>query len=274
VNTGLVNEGDIDIKPPCYGAIIRYNRHFRTAHGSGGTECGVVIGADAVQCYGNEFHGADTNKFNDWGHGIYLHADGDGLLGKTINSCLIYNNLIFDNCGDGIHISATTTNPVANINGVKVWNNTIVGNHKNGLAIGGANGRTVTIAEIKNNLISGHTNTEVYVGQTTTLVSVDHNLYCRSNGVSFMINDYQKTFADWQALGCDTNGAIGTNPGFMHTLLTDFDLQQISQAKNLGVPSGFFTNDFLRKIRPVTIWDAGAIQSFVPPSPPQNLQIK
>lgn len=274
VNTGLRAEGDIDIKPPCYGAIVRYNRHYRTTHGLGGTECGVVIGADAVQCYGNEFHTADTNQFNDWGHGIYLHADGDGLSGKAINSCVIYNNLIYDNCGDGIHITATTTNPAANINGVKVWNNTVVGNRKNGLALGGSNGRTVTIAEIKNNLIAGNANYDVYISQGVTLLSVDHNLYCRSNGVTFIINDYPKTFAEWQALGRDSNGASGTDPGFMHTLLSDFDLQQSSPARNLGVASGFFTSDFLQRVRPGTTWDAGAVQSFVPPIPPQNLQIK
>ena len=85
------SEGDIDIKPGCYGAIVRYNTHYQ---GGSGKACGVVIQANATQVYGNKFYTMAASS--DWGNGIALHAEGDAEgNGKEITSALIYNNLLY-----------------------------------------------------------------------------------------------------------------------------------------------------------------------------------
>lgn len=262
-------EGDIDVKPGCYGAIIRYNQHYRTSYGRGGTECGVVIGCSAAQIYGNAFYLMATNSANnDWGHGIYVNADGDGTgLGKGVVGCTIYNNLIYGNDGMGIKFGATATTVGADISGVKIWNNTIVGNHiGNGVSFGTASGRTITVDEFKNNVIVGNTNYDLSLSSGVTLSSCDYNLYNRASGASWQVAGADKTWAQWQALGYDAHG-LTNNPLFISETIPNYYLQSNSPAINAGTTIGTFSIDYAGTSRPQsTAWDIGAYE-FVTNSP-------
>lgn len=253
IDCGLAGEGDIDLKPPCNGAIVRNNIHYRTAGQDNGKVSGTVIQADNCQVYGNEFYNMDEEA-SDWGFGIYLTGDGDGTTGVTITSALIYNNLLYDNDRSGIKISATKSGfPMS---GVKVYNNTIAGNGTQGIQITTSN-TTVTIAEMKNNVIFSSTNFEMFVSSGVTLSDVDYNLYYRASGNSFSYQGAEKTWAQWQGLGFDANG-LNTDP----LLNGDYTPNDSSPVVDVGIDlSGTFTTDKNNITRPQgSAWDMGAYE--------------
>lgn len=261
VNTGQPgHEGDIDIKPPCYGAIVRYNQNYHTAHDASGdtTFCGVVIAANACEVYGNIFHGAETNSNGGWGCGVYLTSDGDASTGKPITSCLIYNNLIYDCEQTGIKIGATTTTSGADVSGVKIWNNTIATNWTDGIAIGASGSRTITIAEMKNNVVVSNGNYDVELSGTVTLSACDYNLYSRKSGNGWYSGGAGKSWAQWQALGYDAHG-MNADPALVGG--GNYALQATSPAKDAGVTIASFSTDILGTSRPQgSAWDIGAYE--------------
>jgi hypothetical protein len=119
IDTGLEGQGDIDLKPAAYGAIVRNNKVYRTALNLGGSVSGVVVASDNTKIYNNIFYNEQKDSSGDWGFGIYVTADGSYEYGgQGINSILIYNNLIYSNTSSGIKFGATTATPSANISGV------------------------------------------------------------------------------------------------------------------------------------------------------------
>lgn len=254
VDCGLTGEGDIDIKPGCYGAIVRYNTHYRTIGQNNGRVSGVVISSDATQVYGNEFYNLDEGS-NDWGFGIYIHADGDGSTGKTITSCLVYNNLIYGNDRSGIKVGATKSGHP--ISGLKILNNTITGNTRYGLQLQAAS-TTITVAEFKNNIVYSNTLYEMYVTSGITFTDCDYNLYYRGQGNSWYYQGAEKTWAQWQALGFDANG-VNSDPSLDGNYEADSPSDpSVDQGADL---SGTFTIDKDGVTRPVgSAWDIGAYE--------------
>ena len=278
IDCGLTGQGDIDIKPAVYGAKIRYNTHYRTALDLGGTNCGVVVGADGCEIYGNKFFNAQKDSFGGWGMGIYVNADGDAVsFGQGITSCLIYNNVIYVNSGPaGIKILATSSTSSANISGVKLWNNTLSGN-LSGLQLTASGGRTVTVAEMKNNIFSASSGPEILsTSSAETITSAGHNLFYHPSGTLITYKGVKKTFAEWQALGFDASGK-NADPRFVDSANSNlsqrnYTPQAGSPAIGIGVPSGFFSEDLLQAPRPLSGWDAGAFQTILL-TPPQDLHI-
>jgi hypothetical protein len=271
VNCGLGGQGEMDIKPPCTGAIIRYNTHLRTASGLGGANCGVVIGADNCQVYGNIIHNCQTEVGGGWGCGIFVNSDGDGAgTGKAVHSCLIYNNLIYANMQAGIKMTAGTSTIGADVSGIQIWNNTIWGNSVSGIDIEASNGRSITIAALKNNIIGGNANYDINLSGTVALSACDYNLYYSAAGNSWSVNNSGRTWAQWHALGFDSNG-LSSSPQFVDAAHFNFDLQTNSPALKLGVPSSVFNTDLRQNRRPASAWDLGALQAV--PAAPQNLVI-
>jgi hypothetical protein len=275
IDTGLASggQGEIDIKPAVSGAIVRHNTLYRTAPNLGGTNCGVVVGADNSQIYGNKFFNAQADSGGGWGMGIYVNADGDGTgNGQGITSCLIYNNVIYANSGPaGISILASTSTSSANVSGVKLWNNTISGNVSAGLKLSASGGRTVTVAEMWNNIFSASSRPEILsTTSAETITTADHNLFYDPSGALITYKGVNKTFAQWQALGFDANG-VNADPTFVDNTnsdlsLRDYTLQAGSPAIGMGVPSGFFDDDYSGAIRTAP-WDIGAYQFALAPTP-------
>ena len=250
------HEGDIDIKPPATGAIVRYNTSFHSSHTLQAPFCGVVVGANNCEVYGNVFHGAETNESAGWGVGIFINADGDGSTGKAVTSCLIYNNLIYDCENVGIKIIASSGTAGADISGVKLWNNTVWGNWVNGLSCSASGGNTITIAALTNNIFGGNTNYDVVFSTGVTLSGVDYNLYYRAAGNCWQVAGAGKTWAQWQALGYDAHGA-NVDPVFVST--SNFQLQVSSPAINTGATVANFSTDLLQGTRGA-VWDIGAYE--------------
>jgi hypothetical protein len=252
-NTGLLAEGDIDIKPSAYGAIVRNNTVYRESNANGGN-CGVVVSADAVQITGNRFYLSDMKSDLDWGFGIFLNSEGDGAgNAKAITSGLIANNLIYSNAASGIRIMATHEGfPIA---GVKVLNNTIVGNAIYGLEVS-ASSTTITLSDVVNNIFASNISQDISITSGVTLTSCDYNLYYRASGNSWKYQGSEKTWAQWQALGFDAHG-VNADP-----LLTNYIPGVGSPAIASGVDlSATFTTDILGVTRPQGVaWDIGAYE--------------
>jgi hypothetical protein len=289
------HQGQINIKPGVYGAILRYNTEICTMPVRGGS-CGVECFGDYTQIYGNTFMNESLAYDGTWGYGILLSGDGDyhdapnpigpgegnpaltSGQGSPITSCLIYNNIIA-NCGcTGIQIYATTPLAGAGLSGLQIWNNTIWGNATNGIDGSIDLPQTMTIAQMENNIIGNDGGMDVYLPMNITLASADCNLYWRPSGTNW---DYDRSysigsFAAWQALGFDLHGtnaaplfvdATNANP-----FLRNFALLPASPGLAMGAPSGFFTADMLQAPRPVANWEVGPIQvQFL--APPAGLRV-
>ena len=267
VDTGLGGEGDIDIKPGVTGAIVRYNKHYRSAV-LGGSNCGTVVAANNCQIYGNEFFSARQRVSGDidWGYGIYLNAEGDGVsIGQAITSCRIYNNVIYSNDWSGIKILATR----AGISGVKLWNNTVWGNRVNGIFISGQSGQGVTIDDMKNNIVGANGSFDIELAGNVTLTSCDYNLYYRPSGNSWAISGVGNSFVAWKSNGYDAHG-INEDP----LLDSHLGLATGGPALLAGTDlSSNFTVDKNRQVR--STWGMGAFRlaGGSPPAPPARLRV-
>lgn len=281
INCGIAGEGDIDIKPACYGAIVRYNTHYRTTGTIGGSSSGVVIGADFCQVYGNTFFAADTNSSGGWGNNIYINDAGSAdAFGQAITSCKIYNNVLYSAGQNGIRVISGAYAPdPKSISGLEIYNNTIYGNTNHGLRLQVNTGSTLS-AVVTNNIMSHNAGYDFYIDTTTGLtLAADYNLYYRASGNSWYRAGAITSFANWQALGYDANG-INSDPLFTDTSTTNFTLTASSPARNAGVTIGAFSVDRIGTTRPQgAAWDIGAFEyaaegSPASPNVPRTLKIR
>ncbi|MFA6601557.1 MAG: choice-of-anchor Q domain-containing protein [Candidatus Paceibacterota bacterium] len=230
IDGGLEGEGDIDIKPGVYGAIIRNNTHYDTGAHSGGS-CGVAVYGDNAQVYGNRFYGLDTTA-SGWGHGILITSAGDAQGNtRAITSALVYNNLLYGNAA-GIRVDGARDN----ISGLKIWNNTIFGN---------AHG-VYSTASAPYNIEMDMRNNIIYSNSVKNITTARVNFSSNTNNLEtdpFFVN------------GSVSNG--------------DFRLQQSSPAIASGLNlSSSFSTDFSGASRPSSgPWSIGAYEyGSAPPS--------
>lgn len=271
-STSPEGQGDIDVKPSCYGAIVRYNRHLRTAANLGGSACGVVVATGGCQVYGNQFYRMAKDSGNGWGVGIFVHSDGDGAgNGHAVAGCLIYNNLVWGCDKSGIKLTATSSTGGADISGVRLWNNTVWGNGTYGVDAGSSGGRSITITDMSGNVVGGNTNYDVSLSGAVTLSAANENLYYRTDGSNSWTFNGALNWAGWKALGYDAAG-VQANPLFVSSASGNYRLAPGSPAIGAAVVSGFFTTDITGATRTVP-WDIGAYESFLDVTAPRNVAI-
>lgn len=199
INTGTVGEGDIDIKPGNFGAVVRYNTSYSGA--TGGVLAGIVVMASDVQVYGNELRSLRPRDPTDGGNGIQVNADGDGRgNGKALDNIVVYNNLILGNAGNGVSVFATANG--ASVSGLKVLNNTVVSNQRKGFK---TSGDPITIASFQNNIFQSNVICGIDLPGNVAAASVDHNASFGSAAL-FMVQGRATTWSEWQGLGFDANG--------------------------------------------------------------------
>jgi len=262
IDCGLVGEGDIDIKPACYGTVIRNNKHYRTFPSLTGGNCGVVVAADNCQIDGNEFF-FSTQRGSGWGSGIFLNADGDATTGQSIMSALIYNNLLYGNDRAGITITATKGG-YANVSGVKIYNNVIWSNGTCGIQATAWSGSYVVIEDMRNNIMGSNADYDVFFDGSASILSADNNLYFRPLGLSWRYGGSQRTWEQWHALGFDIHG-VNKDPMFVGyeqgRFDNDFRLADGSPAIDRGARLELFNSDKNGTTRPQGgAWDIGAYE--------------
>lgn len=257
IDCGTSGEGEIELKPPVWGGIVRYCTNYRTSPLLGGASCGVIVAGNNFQIYGNTFFSQKQGPDTDWGYGIQVNADGDTVTGVNITNGLIYNNLLYGNQSAGIRVIATTA-PGA-VSGLKIYNNTIVDNQRIGLELRSSNSRAVTIAELRNNIVVGNTTYDVSLQNTDCAIALaERNLY-RSSGNQFYYQGTEKSFAQWQALGFDGNG-VNSDP----LLNAAFRPIAGSPAALAGTNlTSVFTVDHNTAARPAVVnWTIGAFEGI------------
>jgi hypothetical protein len=101
------------------------------------------------------------------------------------------------------------------------------------------------VLNIKNCIIHAPAGRPVIAMPTQTgTVAIDYNQWWRTDGtVTLQVAGVGKTFAQWQALGYDANGAAA-DPLFVDAAGGDFDLAVGSVAINTGTPIGGITDGF------------------------------
>lgn len=250
INTGIVGEGDIDIKPGVAGAIVRYNTIYGT--GTGRVQAGIVVLASDVQVYGNTIYDVVRHPSTGGGDGITVNADGDGAgTGQTLANVLVYNNLIYGTDQRGISVFADVAG--ATITDLKILNNTIVGSGSVGFRASASGGRTIGIAQFANNLIADSGTYAMELTSGVTLSAADHNLY-DGVGTLFRYQSADKSWAQWQGLGFDASG-LNTDP----VLTAAYLPTDSSPVRNAGSVETEFAIDQSGQLRGGS-WDIGAFE--------------
>lgn len=249
-NSGTTGEGDIDIKAGVSGAIVRYNMSHSVS--TGGVLAGIAIAGPGARVYGNELYSLLARS--QGGSGIEINADGDGAgNGVSITDTLVYNNLIYSNVSSGIAVFATASG--ATVSGLKILNNTFVGNGLHGLKLTASGGRTITVQELHNNIFSGNSPSQVYTGSSgETITAANNNLYSGS-GTLLVYQGVNKTFGQWQALGFDANG-VNAAPDLSASYVPNVG----SPAIGAGSVQTEFTIDKAGTTRGAS-WDIGAYEA-------------
>ena len=295
------------------GAISNINIYNNTlgADGHGGY-WGIAVGTGSsgtpvsnVNIYGNAISGCTdwTNQYNP-SNGNGYHCDGVIVYSSSgAQPFNIYNNYIsFAGpttadvfCTYGSATPGATCNIFNNVLlinnptcygvGRSAWmhggsgphaivNNTLVGVNAGCYLLTLESG--TSISRLQNNIFTQE-NWAADDGQTGNLSLTDYNLY-NASGAMWNYNGSYKSFAQWQALGFDTNGK-SADP----LLNSDYTLQSSSPARSSGknlysvcngqpIPGlGALCYDKAGSARPSSgAWDAGAYQysggGIAPPS--------
>jgi hypothetical protein len=135
------------------------------------------------------------------------------------------------------------------------------------LAARGTEGSQVLV--VKNNLIVGATAVAIN-SEAGVTATIDRNLLYSpptNQAYTTSVNSSSnfRTFAQWQALGYDTNGIYGSDPLLTETYRLGASSPAIGEGENL---SAYFTTDADGNTRPASgAWDIGAFQ-YAAISPP------
>lgn len=327
-------EGDMDLKPPVFGAIVRNNTIY-TNTANRHVLAGIVVQGSDAQIYNNQLYALQHVTGTDGGSGIQINADGadipvtsitrasttatvttqdahtlttgdtmqmvganetdynitatvtvtgtttftytvagspttpatpggDGiraLVGKKIENTLVYNNLIYSNDQAGIKVFANRQS----VTGLKILNNTIVGNNVEpgagtggGLLAGASSPQSITISELHNNIFSSNGGSGVYEIDTSSNVTIsaaNNNLIYHPAGGNFLrYQGVNKSFAQWQSLGFDAAG-VNADP--------NLDVSYVPNAGSVVIGAGSvqteFTTDKVGTVRGAA-WDIGALE--------------
>lgn len=188
-------------------------------------------------------------------------------------SAHIYNNVFYDDDHNVAHIDVGYSNTTGENQVVRIHNNTCVGSTR--LISIGSMTPASSIIDVRNNLfyrtVTGDYNTATYDVNADLGANLiwDYNLHASNNspidgenGTKMVFRTGSKTFAQWQALGFDTNGkceapqlvSVSGDPSTWDGKLTSG-----SPARGAGVDLGtFFTTDHDGNTR--TAWDIGAFE--------------
>jgi len=204
--------------------------------------------------------------------GSGLISLGGGTSSGYSNNRIIYNLITNSTSQYCIGIAQGSAASQQNI----IANNDIVGNNCDPIVISSSSSVYLTF---KNNLLYNNSGSSTYftgiynVAVPNATFIADYNLYPSS--ATFGSSNTNKTWAQWQALGCDTHGIVGnplfTNGSGSYSLTTDFTLQPDSPAIGAGTNVGL-TTDFAGNPVP-SVSDIGAYEFLVPITPPTGLHI-
>lgn len=200
-------EGDIDIKPGDYGAIVRYN--VSNTGGTGHVQAGNTVFASNVQVYGNWYSGLQPAAPAENGDCIYVTSAGAsaGLPTHAIVGLTIYNN-VCNGTYRGINFDTQ-----ADISGVILENNVLSG-ATNGPAVAITGPAVVTFTRLENNIFSQNNTTEISAASSTVFTAApDYNLlyHPAASSQTAQVGGVNKSWAQWQALGGSTYDAHGVN---------------------------------------------------------------
>jgi hypothetical protein len=173
--------------------IISNNDVYDNCNMAGQGCAGMTIWDGSNQkVFGNKVHNQSTTGSNNGGINI----------GRNCTGCLVYNNLVYNNPGDGIANVFSTS--------VGTYNNTIYGNGLAAISIGSGSASNNTV---RNNILFSNSNNSVSVGTAPGLVQ-DHNLTTNP----FFLNAANADFH----LTSSSTGAIGQSTDLSATFTTDF----------------------------------------------------
>lgn len=186
----------------------------------------------------------------------------DGINLQYTNRAIIKNYLI-DSCAVGILLNHTNGVAGERTQNVEVLNGVIYACGNQGIFTDG-----VRAIMIRNNIIVRTSDVDAsdkkfiqlgFIGGTGSTddylyVTCDYNLYYRSgesSGTSntFMENNANKTFTQWQTDGFDAHGSFGLDPLLTNPAAHDFTLQAGSPAIDHGTPEPIVYRDFTDTIR-------------------------
>lgn len=194
-----------------------------------------------IKIYNNRVHNQTPNNVDSDATGIMLGSEQGG----TLTNISVYNNLVYNNPGDGINIGWYSKAPIENI---KIVSNTVYNN-------GGGIGWTTGGIQLN------------YAGMTNILVQ--NNIVSQNNGFqirttvpaqTIITNNLTYGFRNYSS---ETRGQnyVDADPKFVNPSSSDFHLQISSPAINKGTSTNTPSTDFDGNTRPKGAgYDIGAYE--------------
>jgi hypothetical protein len=220
---------------------------------------------DGVTFCDNRFYGDFRNSFSGGGAMTAFFFTEGGFSGVICNNDMSFSPVQASMFDSMIVISA---NGNSRANGVQIYNNSLANIGTNAMSAGMRLDSDTANFQLRNNIISGMT-TAIYVHDISGApvgFSSDYNVLNGSSGVDWL--ESFKSNSQWQALGFDTHGVLGVDPGWVaapgnEKLTATSPGLKLGAGSNLtGLSIPILDSDIVGVARPASgAWDAGAYQS-------------
>lgn len=184
---------------------------------------------------------------------------------------------------DSLIVISANGNPKAS--GVQIYNNSLVNVGANAMSAGMRLDSDTANMTLRNNIISGMASA-LYIHDISGApvgFSSDYNLLNNTSGINWL--ESFKNYSQWQALGFDTHGKLGIDPGFLaapgnEQLTANSPALTLGAGTNLtGLSISILDSDLNGVARPASgAWALGAYQTGAAAStpavaPPTNLSV-
>jgi len=241
------------------GNIIEENLVYDNGPAGGSVDGGLGAGIWVDECAGTPKSVIRFNKVYD--------NNGPGIFIEKIDNCECYGNVVYDCAVNSTNwassgILLVSTAGTMGCDSCLIYNNTVTG-CQHGLRVQGYSTAQIVDCEIKNNILSGNIDAELYCGQggdndTTNGSGNVYQYNCLGAEATGFVywGSSRDTYDAWETQYGGTTNSVESDPSFTNAGADDYTLASDSPCIGAGVNLGASYDDALL---PSSTWPDGVV---------------